>query len=73
MSEVQFNKVLSYIESGKDEGATLLTGGNRVGNKGYFIEPTIFGDVQVSIPSSPPPLLIPPLHYLIIAVPFRMI
>ena len=47
VSEAQFNKVLSYIESGKDEGATLLTGGNRVGNKGYFIEPTIFGDVKV--------------------------
>ena len=57
VSEAQFNKVLSYIESGKDEGATLLTGGNRVGNKGYFIEPTIFGDVQVSKTHLLPPLL----------------
>ena len=47
MDETQFNKVLSYIESGKAEGAKLLTGGNRIGDKGYYIEPTIFGDVKV--------------------------
>src|SRR6516164_120926 len=33
----QFNKVMSYIESGKQERAKLLAGGNRVGDKGYFI------------------------------------
>jgi aldehyde dehydrogenase (NAD+) len=42
----QFNKVMSYIESGKQEKAKLLTGGKRVGDKGFFIEPTVFGDVQ---------------------------
>src|SRR5579871_3257890 len=42
----QFNKVMSYIESGKKEHAKLLAGGNRVGDKGYFIEPTVFADVQ---------------------------
>ncbi|XP_061366499.1 aldehyde dehydrogenase family 2 member C4-like [Gastrolobium bilobum] len=42
----QFEKILSYIEHGKREGATLLTGGNRVGNKGYYIEPTIFSNVK---------------------------
>jgi len=42
----QFNKVMSYIKAGKDEGAKCLTGGNRVGNKGYFIEPTVFVDVK---------------------------
>src|SRR5271170_6342422 len=42
----QFNKVMGYIESGKQENAKLLAGGNRVGNKGYFIEPTVFADVQ---------------------------
>jgi aldehyde dehydrogenase (NAD+) len=42
----QFNKVMGYIEAGKKEKATLLTGGKRVGDKGYFIEPTVFGDVQ---------------------------
>ncbi|KAI9128716.1 hypothetical protein K1719_000199 [Acacia pycnantha] len=42
----QFEKVISYIEHGKREGATLLTGGKRMGNKGYYIEPTIFANVD---------------------------
>jgi aldehyde dehydrogenase (NAD+) len=42
----QFNKILSYIEAGKKEGAKLLCGGDRVGDKGYFVAPTVFGDVQ---------------------------
>ena len=42
----QFDKVMGYIESGKSEKAKLLAGGNRVGDKGYFIEPTVFADVQ---------------------------
>src|SRR5216683_3322732 len=42
----QFNKVMGYIESGKNEKAKLLAGGNRVGTKGFFIEPTVFADVQ---------------------------
>jgi len=37
----QLERVLSYIESGKQE-ATLLTGGNRIGDSGSFVEPTIF-------------------------------
>jgi aldehyde dehydrogenase (NAD+) len=40
------NKILGYVESGKKEGAKLLTGGKRVGSKGFFIEPTVFADVQ---------------------------
>ena len=42
----QFNKVLSYIEAGKQEGAKLLCGGERVGDKGYFVAPTVFTDVK---------------------------
>jgi aldehyde dehydrogenase (NAD+) len=42
----QFNKVMSYIDAGKKEKAKLVTGGNRVGDKGYFIEPTVFADVK---------------------------
>jgi len=38
--------VMSYIEAGKHEKAKLVAGGNRVGDKGYFIEPTVFADVQ---------------------------
>jgi aldehyde dehydrogenase (NAD+) len=46
VSQEQFDKVMGYIKSGKDQGAKLVTGGNRVGTKGYFIEPTVFTDVQ---------------------------
>ena len=49
VSEKQMNTVLGYIEEGKNEGAQLVLGGRRVpvnGNKGYFIEPTIFGSVS---------------------------
>lgn len=44
-SQMQLSKILSYVELGQKEGASLITGGERVGNKGYFIKPTIFGDV----------------------------
>ena len=37
---------MGYIDAGKKEGAKLLTGGKRVGDKGYFIEPTVFADVK---------------------------
>ena len=42
----QFNKILDLIESGKKEGAKLECGGGRYGNKGYFIQPTVFSDVK---------------------------
>ena len=45
VDRTQFDKVMGYIESGQGEGATLACGGNRVGNRGYFIEPTVFADV----------------------------
>ncbi|XP_031096207.1 aldehyde dehydrogenase family 2 member C4-like isoform X2 [Ipomoea triloba] len=45
----QYEKILSYIEHGKREGATLLTGGKPCGEKGYYIEPTIFSDVKDSM------------------------
>jgi aldehyde dehydrogenase (NAD+) len=46
VDQEQFNKVMGYIDAGKKENAKLMTGGNRVGEKGYFIEPTVFSDVQ---------------------------
>ncbi|KAK0412750.1 hypothetical protein QR680_006383 [Steinernema hermaphroditum] len=42
----QMKKVLEYVESGKQQGAQLVTGGKRFGNKGYYIEPTIFANVD---------------------------
>lgn len=48
-SEGQLNTVLSFIEKGKQEGARLVVGGNRLTSgeydKGYFVEPTIFDNV----------------------------
>jgi len=49
VSQEQMKTVLSYIEAGKQEGAKLIAGGKQVsldGSKGFFIEPTIFGDVR---------------------------
>ncbi|WP_339181773.1 aldehyde dehydrogenase family protein [Oceanobacillus sp. FSL W7-1293] len=46
VSAKQMNTVLGYIEKGKEEGARLITGGKRTGAQGYFVEPTIFADVE---------------------------
>jgi aldehyde dehydrogenase (NAD+) len=46
IDEEMMQKVLGYIESGKKEGAKLECGGNRVGNAGFFIEPTVFSNVK---------------------------
>jgi aldehyde dehydrogenase (NAD+) len=45
VSQEQFDRVMKFIAAGNKEGAKRLSGGNRVGNRGYFIEPTIFADV----------------------------
>jgi aldehyde dehydrogenase (NAD+) len=47
VSKRQMDRVMSYIELGKQEGATLIAGGNARPDKGdgYFIEPTCFADV----------------------------
>ncbi len=42
ISRKQLEQVLSYIEIGKNEGAEIVAGGSRIGNKGYFLEPTVF-------------------------------
>jgi len=42
VSKNQFDRILSYIETGRKEGATVLSGGVQVERKGYYIEPTIF-------------------------------
>jgi betaine-aldehyde dehydrogenase len=50
ISRAQFDRVMDYIESGKREGARLVTGGKAPDDpalaNGYFIEPTIFADVK---------------------------
>ena len=46
VSEAQMTRVLSYVDKGKAEGARLVTGGERAPGKGWFVRPTIFGDVK---------------------------
>ncbi|MCU1526413.1 MAG: aldehyde dehydrogenase, partial [Frondihabitans sp.] len=45
-SAEQYSRVLEYVGIGIDEGAKLLAGGARVDRPGYFIAPTVFGDVD---------------------------
>uniref|UniRef100_H3G8I2 Aldehyde dehydrogenase domain-containing protein n=1 Tax=Phytophthora ramorum TaxID=164328 RepID=H3G8I2_PHYRM len=46
IDEAQFKKILGYVDKGKEEGARLVAGGHRKGDKGWFIEPTVFADVE---------------------------
>ncbi len=46
VDKAQFDKILSYVEAGKKEGAQCVTGGKRFGDRGFFIEPTIFTGVK---------------------------
>jgi len=46
VSQEQLDKILHYVDLGQKEGAKLVTGGSRKGNKGYFVEPTIFDGVK---------------------------
>ncbi|KAL0881047.1 hypothetical protein ABMA27_002182 [Loxostege sticticalis] len=41
-----YEKVLAYIEAGKKAGARCIAGGGKVGDKGYYIKPTVFADVK---------------------------
>ncbi|XP_069488865.1 aldehyde dehydrogenase 1A1-like [Ambystoma mexicanum] len=46
IDQEQFDRILDLIESGKKEGAKLECGGAPWGNKGFFIQPTVFSDVK---------------------------
>jgi len=46
IDQSQFDKIMNYIESGRTEGAKLVCGGERIGDRGYFIQPTIFSNVR---------------------------
>jgi aldehyde dehydrogenase (NAD+) len=46
VDKAQFDKILHYIKKGKDEGAQCLAGGDRSGDRGYFVKPTIFDGVR---------------------------
>ncbi len=74
ISNEQFEKVLGYLQSGADAGAEAVVGGGRVGNRGYFVQPTIltnttgdmkvireeiFGPVVCAIPFDDPDEIVP--------------
>jgi aldehyde dehydrogenase (NAD+) len=46
IDQVQLDRVMGYVDCGRREGATLACGGDRVGDRGYFIQPTVFADVE---------------------------
>ena len=46
VDEIQFKRVMGYIEKGKAEGAKCVVGGTRVGERGYFVAPTVFTEVK---------------------------
>ena len=46
ISAGQMRTVLDYIKIGKAEGASVVAGGSRLGDQGYFVEPTVFANVE---------------------------
>jgi len=74
ISDEQFEKVLGYLQSGKEQGAEAVVGGERFGHRGYFVQPTIltntnpnmkvereeiFGPVVCAIPFDDPDEIVP--------------
>jgi phenylacetaldehyde dehydrogenase len=74
ISDEQFEKVLGYLDSGKSSGAEAVVGGGRMGDRGYFVEPTIltntnqdmkvvreeiFGPVVCAMPFDSPEEIVP--------------
>ncbi len=45
VDQAQFDKILQYVDYGKEDGATCVTGGKRHGDQGYYVEPTLFTNV----------------------------
>jgi aldehyde dehydrogenase (NAD+) len=46
ISEKQMKSILDYVDIGRNEGASLVTGGERIGKRGYFISPAVFAGVK---------------------------
>ncbi|ETN75773.1 aldehyde dehydrogenase family protein [Necator americanus] len=46
VDEAQLKTIMRYVDIGKKEGAQLVTGGKKWGDKGFFYEPTIFANVK---------------------------
>jgi acyl-CoA reductase-like NAD-dependent aldehyde dehydrogenase len=46
ISQAHLDKVLGYVKKAQSEGAELMCGGNRVGDEGYYMEPTVFAGCE---------------------------
>jgi phenylacetaldehyde dehydrogenase len=46
VSDEQFKRVTGYLETGRQQGAKVVTGGSRVGEEGYFVQPTVLTDTK---------------------------
>ena len=46
VSEEQFDRVTGFLKSGRDQGATFGAGGDRHGDRGYFVKPTVMSNVN---------------------------
>jgi aldehyde dehydrogenase (NAD+) len=49
VSDIQMKRVLDYIAIGRSEGASAVTGGDRIGDVGYFVRPTVFAGVAADM------------------------
>ena len=49
VSQEQFDKVTGLLASGREQGATTATGGQRVGDRGYFVQPTVLTDTNADM------------------------
>ncbi len=49
INETALEKIHAYTEIGRDEGAKLLTGGERVSGQGFYYRPTVFADVEAGM------------------------
>jgi aldehyde dehydrogenase (NAD+) len=49
ISQQQMERVLGYVEAGRKDGAEAVCGGDRVGNAGYFVAPTVFAEVGAAM------------------------
>lgn len=49
VDKTQFDKIMGYIESGQQDGAECVVGGHRRGNRGFYVEPTVFTNVSDSM------------------------
>jgi aldehyde dehydrogenase (NAD+) len=50
VDKAQFDKIMKYIDLGKKAGATCVTGGSRFGDKGFYVQPTLFSGVKDEMP-----------------------